>query len=289
MPEQMPAGGRSGPQSSEHPPHHISSIAHLFFAEGQDVDAVSEEDTVRDFTVTCFNESRISAFACAGLVAGVRSLVATGATWGVCLQEPLNVPWSSVSFLPGDQIAPEGSQASSAAQTNQWTWRSAAEQVGTPTWLRWTHLEPNWNEKRKAPGLVGGELLPNRLSEEASSPRIPPHTLVVCLLGKEMAQWETAFRLGRLLGLLEPQHLEILVFPDSWAQDSKPDWDFRRWNDRNKGPAADLLARCHNLTRAIAGACQVTITALPGSEDGPGELTPTTILEKIATRLTTDF
>ncbi len=289
MAQQLPAGGRPDPLPSERLPHHISSIAHLFFAEGETTDPVSATDTTRDFIVTCFNESRISAFACAGLVTGARTLMDTSAEWGVSLVEDSSVSWSTVAFLPHDPSGPEGCPVAVESQPSRWSWQPKSNRATASAWVRWTHLEVPGNDR-----LTDAEPQQSTENQAAGSvdypqPPTKPHTLVVCLLAREMGQWEMAFKLGRLLGLLEPQQLEILVFPDSWAQDTKPEWGLRRWQDREKGASSDLLTKCRSLTRAIGGACQVTITALPASEKSGGNLTPDLILQKIATRLTADF
>ena len=272
MPQKMPGDGRSEEPSSEHQSHHISSIAHLFFAEDESAAAEAPALEAHKFVVTCFNESRISAFACAGLATGTRTLVAEGAPWSVQLQESSDVPWSAHPFLPADTHRNRVDHGRAMGDGLLGIWQRPGAAGASGRWVQWSHQ--NADGVGLEAGNIGQETAP---------------TLVVCLLVRELGQWEMAFNLGRLLGAIQPQRLEVLVFPDTWAQDLKPDWGLRFWHDRVGAQDRDLLAQCHNLTRAIGGVCPVTITALPKGESEDGDRNCGAILQKIALRLTSDF
>lgn len=272
MSQQDPGGGRGA--KSQRRPHHISSIAHLFFAE-EVTDTPGTGTGSVDLGVICFNDSRISAYASAGLVAGSRSVQVGAGARGVRLEEDGAVSWSAASYLPPD----DGRQPRNphGGYTRDW---SAAGATRGP--VRWVHFGGSQDQD-----LIGLEQLSGLAATAPTGwgkpgDRPGRHGLVVCLLACEVALWSTAFRLGRWLGLLMPRRLEVLVFPDGWSRGP-----VGVGRQTGRGPIASpaFLERCHELTRAVAGTCPVTITALPADD----EAALAAILQNVAGRLTADF
>ncbi len=289
MSNQQPDGGRRRRRQPERRPHHISSIAHLFFADDEGDIGVAGRETNRHFTVTCFNESRISAFACAGLVTGARVLAKEVGRWGVLLEEDQAVLWSAGSFLPEDGTTTAGGPARPGTNLSAWEWPGHGVAGQSAGLMRGRHLQALTGDGLTNLEIQAGSSRAAGTSWAASAAGMSNSGLVVCLLAGEMGQWGTAFRLGRLLGLLAPQLLEILVFPDHWATGGRPARQSLSEGDRSAGPSPELLARCRGLTRAVAGACPVTITTLPTGDHGDREKSPGTILRKMAARLAADF
>ncbi len=268
MSEPLRNGAGQGSPGSERQPHHISAIAHLFFAENEQGEPLSGATSDRDVVVTCFNDTRISANACAGLIVGTRQLEAENPALAVQLVEDINIPWSAESFLT-EEIA--------AAVKSDY--------VKTGTTVRWTHLPALPDEKLTSLEVLAGTRgeIPTGWATETSNPG--RHGLVACLLEREMGQWGPAFRLGRLIGLLAPENLEIIIFADSWAKSGgRPGTD----TEKAIAPSAELLDRCRSLTRAVAGACPVTITTLASASADPA-VSPGAIFQKIAARLSRDI
>lgn len=252
-------------------PHHISSIAHLFFTEDEMGEPLAGASAECNLVVTCFNESRISAFACAGLVAGSRHLVAGNPARSVHLLEDVNVLWSAASFLTSDEAA---------AVTGDHTESGGA--------LHWSHWPALPDERLSSLEALAGARRTAPVGWNAPLAGPGGQGLVACLLEREMGQWGPVFRLGRLLGLLGPSRLEIVIFPDSWAKGIDRAKSYGRGNLPGTAQAADLLARCRSLTRAVSGTCPVTITAL-GEGEAESQTSAGQALQKIATRLAGDI
>ncbi len=271
MPDLSQNEGVQGQSKPARQPHHISSIAHLFFSEDEMGEPLSGASAERKLVVTCFNESRISAYACAGLVAGSRQLAAGNPARSVHLLEDANVLWSAASFLTSEETA---------AVTSDYTETGGA--------LHWSHWPALPDERLSSLEALAGARRAAPVGWDA--PRVGPggQGLFACLLEREMGQWGPAFRLGRLLGLLEPSRLEIIIFPDSWAKGNDRAESYGGGNLPGTAQAADLLARCRSLTRAVSGTCPVTITAL-GEGEGESQNSAGQALQKIATRLAGDI
>jgi len=289
MSENPSAGGRRRRQRPERLPHHISSIAHLFFDEGESVALAPGPAATMDFAVTSISECRLSAYACAGLVAGARNLADQGEKWGVRLAEDPGLEWSADSFLPEKGARPADGTAAAGWDLKSWDWPPTVERPESPRYLRWSHLaslsaseladlESLSGSKRSAPaGWLAPMVSPGR------------HGLVMWLLAPEMGLWSTAFGVGRLLGVLVPRRVEILVFPERWASAAKKSFFARRVVGNGTGSPTELFARGRDLTRAVAGACPVTITAVPDGDAVDDEMRLEVILQNIAARLAADF
>ncbi len=282
MTQNPPEGGRLGGPRPERLPHHISSIAHLFFDDDEGSVRPTGPVTVRSITVTGFNDSRISAYACASLVTATRVLATGGDARGVRLEEDPAVPWSAKSFLARGPSANGESSEKGGTGTIIWNWPADVAEPDSAPLVRWVHLQ-----------AVGSESLA-ALEMRAGNGRNPlarargRGDLVVCLLAREMGCLGPAFRLGRLMGLLAPRRLEILVFPDFWATGGAAVPGTGQRDDRGDGVSEDLLKRCRSLTRAVAGACPVSITVFPAGESGNPDRSPGMILQKLAARLAVD-
>lgn len=273
--------------------HHISSIAHLFFAE--DAEGVGENDrlTTLEFIVTCFNNSRIAAYTCAGLVAGSRSLTTTGQNWDVSLHEHSQVPWSAAAFLQSE-IESGTSETEDGLTCWEWQAKGPGESPPRPVagtrsrrLLRWNHLaagtgnvpETLENIRGAALSLPGGWVSPgvNR----------GPRRLILCLLAAELNSWSLALQLGRLLGLLAPQRLEIVVFDDSWTGAGGR---YRgSWRPFGRSAEPLLLARCREMMRDATGQCAFSVTRMPSGDSGTEVQPPHSALQEILSRLTADI
>ncbi len=254
--------------ATERQPHHISSIAHLFFDEDEMGEPLSGAISDGEIVVTGFNETRISAFACADLVTGAQLHAATNRAQSIQLVEDTEQSWLAESFLSADVIA--------AVKTDF---------VETGSTLRWTHLAaiPD-QDLTNLETLAGAQnAVPVGWSMQPSNSR--RRVLVACLLEKELGQWGPAFRLGRLTGMLAPDQLEIIIFDNSWEQNSdRPGAGM----PSNIVATGGLLEKCRNLTSAVAGACPMTITPLCSRTEGSNSSTRP-VLQKLAARLTRDI
>lgn len=83
--------------------------------------------------------------------------------------------------------------------------------------------------------------------------------LILCLLESEIDDCEVALKAGRVLGILDPLHLQVLVFSGENVTASTPS---------GSPSQMALLKWCGQLTRSLAGRCPVTVTMMPGC---PGE------------------
>lgn len=276
--------GRSGRQPPATPDqHHISSIAHLFFAEEPAPGTSFDRDGERQLAIACFNDSRIAAVACAELVNGARRLAAAGSGRRVRLIQEPGLTWSAHSCL-GE--VPDRQAGSRGPQSGHWLWPGPDTGAAKGTTVCWTQLQ------------TGGErtgplrpILDSAGAETGRQPVVAPGRdgLVACFLAREVGALGPGVALGRLLGQLAPQFLEILVFPDEWAPDGRRGGGGRRWLGRSADGRGDLLARCRQLTRALGGNCLVTITTLPGGGGEEPMVNLKTALAAMSRRLVGDF
>ncbi len=110
--------------------------------------------------------------------------------------------------------------------------------------------------------------------------------LVWCLLEKEAVSLIAAYQLGRLISLLQPQQVEILIFPDSWSKTGKPLWQRKLFQARDTSTShqESLVNRCRELAAAV-GDCKVSL--MPESlalGDGPAGSSGR-VLQMIASRM----
>ena len=274
-----------GSELPDRRPHHISSIAHLFFAEDESSRLVTGAGGELCLAVTCFNDSRIAAFAAGGLVMGMRQATRVDPGPAVRLVEDEGLMWSAGAFLvPAESPGDKGLKR----LAGQWDWAVGTSVADQQRRVCWTHLRDDLDRGAVPSGYLGGGLAETCLEAVAAPPAPGAHGLVVCLLAHEVGALAVGVRLGRLLGQLAPAQLEILVFPDTWSVGGGAGGD-RHWFRWSSGRGEDLLERCRELTRALGTACPVTITNLP-SDDVPEALATTkAILKKVALRLTADF
>ncbi len=245
--------------------HHISSIAHLFLAEDELAAESRRCGASQSFAVTCFHDSRVSAFVCGALATAARQVAGRGGGRPVRLREDAGLAWSVRSFLADDKLA---ASRMARGQPGHWTWSPEGSGAGAAGLVQWSHLADN---------------------RDFEADEIEPDGAIICLLACEVGQLPAGVRLGRLLGQLRPRRLEILVFPDEWATERLPASEGRGWRGFGGGGQAALLARCRDLTRAIGGCCPVTITTLPANGAGEAGAGTTSILHKLAQRLLGDF
>jgi len=287
MSQQPPPGKRVGSPQPPRLPHHISSVAHVFFSEDEAAAASNGPRANRHHAITCFGDGRIAAYACAGLVCGARTVGPDGHVSGVELVEDPDLIWSAGSYLPPEQPGGDRKDSANGAELARWTWplpTAAAER-----WWRWTHLRAFADADLANLEILSGTMrfAPRGWHTATAGPA--QHGLVICLFAREVSLWVTAFRLGRLVTLLAPPRLEILVFPDCWTTDWPGGRRSRLRAQRPLEPQGDLIARGGDLARAVADACPVVVTALPECGGTGGQESPGLILRRIAFRLATDF
>ncbi len=251
-------------RGGEHRPHHISTIAHLFFAENDDESGGNGPACVLDFAVAGLNGCRISAFASAALVASARELSTAEIGWDISLRENEHVTWSARAFLPSEDSPETGANGGNVC----WRWPANREAQRPSGQMRWTHFDAGTNDRLGLLEDLEGARLAVGGGWTEATPGSADLGLVLCLLESEMVRWGAALQVGRLLGVVAPRLLEILVFDDSWGLDiggRRGGWrPFERFG--NSVPTHPDC--CDDLLRTVAGTCPVTITAVPptGSE-----------------------
>lgn len=218
-------------------PHHISSVAHLFLQE--DPAAREAETTGPDceVAVAAPGVSPISAFAAAGL--------AQGFPRAATLYETPVLRWSARTFFPKDEQAPGimvGTPASGSGQ--RWCHLGCLDQAGL------VHLE----SLAAASSLV-------------DLPMTGSGGLVWCLLAREAGRLNPSYLLGRLTEQIHPRRLEILVFPDAWADAGRPGWLEEICRGRPLGRDCDRLRRCVEIAQRACGPIAVGIHEVTGADN----------------------
>lgn len=273
MPQQHADGNRPGPERAGQP-HHISSIAHLFFG-----DETARRDGAVRLAVAGLGATRAAAFACAGLVAGSRHLARDRTGERVVLREKADLTWTAASFLASSsRSAPEPDRYPHAAKRGDRQPVDRHESGGGD--VRWDHLGPLGSETLDRLERWRGALTAGPGVAEGSVPGPGRDGVVLCLTPVEAGAWRTAFTLSRVMGLLQPARLEVLLFPDSWlgAGGGKP-----------AGGSDGLSGWFRRLVRAICPVCEVRLTSgLPEhGTDAARRVGP--ILQDVAGRLLADF
>jgi len=194
-------------------PHHISSIAHLFF---DDDDSVGDGDKSgrRELTICGPGSGRLVAWVCAGLV---RALAAEQ----VILAESPRLAWSATSYLEDLSLVPLAGQG---GDSRFWQVNAQAPPLGSVQ--NTARSDPGngsgWIIARNA-GSLGNERLGTLEAAHLASQILGRgfsggDLLVWCLTMREAISLGAIHTLGRVLALLDPGQVEILVTeqdPDS--------------------------------------------------------------------------
>ncbi len=194
-------------------PHHISSIAHLFF---DDDDGASGGDRSgrRELTICGPGSGRLVAWVCAGLV---RALAAEQ----VILAESPRLAWSATSYLEDLSLVPLAGQGGDSR-----FWQVNAQAPPPGSVQNAAGPEPgngsSWVIARNA-GSLGNERLGTLEAAHLASQMLGRgfsggDLLVWCLTMREAISLGAIHTLGRVLALLDPGQVEILVMeqgPDS--------------------------------------------------------------------------
>ena len=218
-------------------PHHISSVAHLFLQEDP---AASETEPAApdcDVAVAAPGVSPISAFAAAGL--------ALGSPHPATLYETPVLRWSARTFYPPDQ-------------------QDAGINIGSPgpgPGQRWCHLGC-----LDQAGLAHLESLAATRSL-VDLPLTGSGGLIWCLLAQEACHLGSSYILGRLTEQIRPGRLEILIFPDAWADAGRPGWLDEICRDRLQGHDSAWLRRCAELADLACGGIAVDIHEVSGVDN----------------------
>lgn len=208
--------------------------------------------------------SPISAFAAVGL--------ALSTPQSVSLFENRNLRWSARTFLPRDQEAAGIRVGSSAEDQDHWTLdrrslaggavpREGESPFAGTSRIRWRHL-----------GCLTETDLAHLESLAAARSLVQvPDTgsggLVWCMLASQGGLLETSYTLGRLVGQLRPRRLEILLFPDAWADMGRPGWleEIRRKETIPEDPGS--TSRCAELAALACGGISLEVHRVVGSEN----------------------
>ncbi|MBK8166015.1 MAG: hypothetical protein IPK64_08615 [bacterium] len=227
--------------------HHIDEIAHHFLAE-DDVPPADIPAVVVDAAIAAAGPGRAAACAAAGLA------VAAGTIGlGSCLIEDDAVAWSSFSFL--GQSPPRALPPPLAADLPRGV-RCRRVDDGAPvprSWVRWRLLGEASEETLAAWEVPSG--LP-----AAARARMPRWgALVWCVAPHDAALSAAQDALRRLVGLLEPSHVEFLVLPTAW--DARPGgW---RLIGRRSDPGWHNLAHLQEVVRAAVGERPAVVRLVP--------------------------
>jgi hypothetical protein len=277
MSSASPAGRRR--QRPDHPPHHISSIAHLFFEDNADLGGGRERGSGRDLAVAGLDDGRVSAWACAGLVQAARAGVFASEGQGVRLIEDPAVKWSAGSHFGADRSRVPPAERGPEAMASRWVW---AGRGATGGWVRWAHFGP-----------VDGRSLA-RLEALAAAVRVLTETwglggrlpgrdgLIICVPGERAPQLGAAYALGRLVQTVAPLRLEVLLLPGGWLPGPGGP------GHGGCGPQGEVsrgeVAACRRVVAQVVRSCPVAVTPVPRS----GQPGPQMVLQGVAARLTGD-
>ena len=259
---------RIGPGRVERRSHHISSIAHLFFA----ADGQPAAGALR-LAVAGLGGGRASAFACAGLVAASRA-VARPDGRDVLLEEDGGLTWSAASYLaPERAVVPEQGYPRSASPAE----RAPLADGGA---IRWDHLGDLGRTDLSRLERWCGALASHPAGWDLPGGAPGRDGLVVCATAPFATSWQGAFLLGRLLGVLAPRRLEMVLFPASWSPAVVAD---------SAASGADGLRRIRRLAESVQPGLAVEVTVGLPEAGRPGSGAARTLLEAVAQRLLSDF
>lgn len=270
--------------------HHISSIAHLFFDEGETANPGQAPGGNRRFMVFSAGSSPVAAVAAAGLSMGSKGEFFKGR---VVLRENEKLAWSSRSFLEKSYLhalGPAGTgenEGDDSDRGSAWLIQPSAgaaaslhEKFNTDGTVRWFHagcadddalleMESITSSQKWGRGISGGA-----------------DGLVWCLLESEAVSLIPAYRLGRLISLLQPRQVEILIFPDSWSKTGKPLWQRKLFRARNNSQAHQdsLVNRCRELATAV-GDCNVTLLPESLAQGSDRASSSGDVLQMVASRM----
>jgi hypothetical protein len=97
--------------------------------------------------------------------------------------------------------------------------------------------------------------------------------LVWCLLAREVDRLGPSYLLGRLTEQIHPRRIEILVFPDAWADAGRAGWLEEVGRCRPPGQDSERLRRGLDLAGRACGLLAVEIHEVCGEDNLAGSFT----------------
>ena len=282
-------------------PHHISAIAHHFLPAAEEEFFYSRAPAL-DLAVASSGGTSIGAFVAAGLLACFFNGESAsgqkepnqhlGKGGSVYLHEAEDTRWSAVAYLdsPLRQVQaaqdPRSLLSSGLGSGGSWRVRDAAIPGGSDheSPAREIHVHHlgdavvsllEWNDARRAlgPGLV---------------PRRGVRTgLVWCIQDWEAGSLARAQILGRLLEALDPDRLEVLVFPDLWpGNDTQGRLERSRQAVRRRNPQSRSdPGKIKELVACLQPSVRVSVTLLKAGGEGKMAVGCSVAMVDVARRL----
>lgn len=276
------------------PPHHISSIAHLFFGEQTSEQYPVSADTEAFVAVVSLDDGQLAAYTAAGLavVAGysvTRAARDKGRSpegrWPrdgarATLREAPDERWSARSFLADRNLA-EAEPGSSGLPAPFVSYRPVSSLLGRILEMPRPDGSAAASAGERMPGLHvincgsatarAGIIEACRKPVVGHDPAAPELTGLVAILTEDQAAgWQAVLRLGQLASCLQPAAMDILVFPADWRGSTAG----RTRVDagaHTKSPAIDLLQRrCRGLLAAAVPEPDWRVTGVAYTGSGPG-------------------
>ena len=291
-----PDGGAVGSNGGQ--PHHISSIAHLFFGDQADDREATLDVTERFLAVGSLDTGQLAAYAAAGL-----SVVATypatraarcrgrslATAWpaagaAVTVREALDEVWSVASFLSAERAAAAADDGPSLPATFL-DRRPAAVLFGRVLRLSEPGTEPLPPDDPRYSRLdvvncgsltaTDGVLAALGGSPPGRCPAGRAWTgAAVCLTDEQTGSWRTVGLIGELCERLRPGRLEVMVFPADWRR-AHQGLGAHLAADAGEGGLGDLRTRLDGLLATLAPQLDWRLSGAPrrpaGSPPGPDE------------------